>query len=135
MHPIKENDWQDGLFGCFRGGHCLMGYFCPCILVNKTHMLLTNENDPNPSGCGAWGCGWCVLTLCGIGCILPCLQRGDIRSKYHIDGGCCTDCLANWCCTCCAAIQQFKELEIRRDARMPDKAGYQPQAPMQAPMQ
>lgn len=59
----------------------------------------------------------------------PCLQRGQIRVKHGIEGGKCGDMWANLCCPCCSAIQQYKELEIRRDARLNTK-GYQGQAPM-----
>jgi hypothetical protein len=49
---------------------------------------------------------------------------------HGIEGGTCGDLCANWCCPCCSVIQQYKEVEMRRDARQVNKAGYQQQAPM-----
>ncbi|KAK4655394.1 hypothetical protein QC762_302090 [Podospora pseudocomata] len=133
---IKEGEWQDGLCGCCSGGHFWMGCCCPCILVNKTHELLENPSNPSPSGCGMWGCAWCGLNFCGgWGWILECLQRGEVRSKHRIEGSGCTDCLVACCCPCCGVIQSHKEVEKRRDAMqggVPDKMGYQGQAPMRA---
>lgn len=71
------------------------------------------------------------LTYCHS---LGCLQRRQIRKKYGIEGGGCTDFMVSFCCPCCSAIQNVKELEARRDAR-PNKVGYQPQAPMRDPEQ
>jgi hypothetical protein len=63
------------------------------------------------------------------------IQRGKIRDKYRIEqGGLCGDIMTNLCCPCCAVIQQYKEVEMRRDAATgPSKMGYQGQAPMRAP--
>ncbi len=60
------------------------------------------------------------------------MQRGKIRKldKTEISGNCCTDFLVNFCCPCCAVIQQYKEVEIRRDKIIND--GYRPQPQMQS---
>ncbi|KAK4458380.1 PLAC8 family-domain-containing protein [Cladorrhinum samala] len=133
--PIKNGEWQDGLLSCCSGGHALMGCCCPCVLVNKTHELLENPNNPEPKACGLWGCGWCLLNACGgWGFILNCLQRGEIRKKHNIEGNGCGDFCVSLCCPCCGTIQQYKELEQRRDAQgLPDKVGYQGQTPMGVP--
>ncbi|KAL2127497.1 hypothetical protein VTI74DRAFT_10629 [Chaetomium olivicolor] len=135
-HEIKDHEWQDGLCSFCDGGHCLLGCFCPCVLVNKTHELLEEPHNQEPSGCGTIGCGWCTLNLCGgWGWVLGFLQRGRIRSKHGIKGNVCGDLMANLCCPCCSVIQQYKEVEKRRDAgpRGPVKVGYQGQPPMDAP--
>jgi hypothetical protein len=41
----------------------------------------------------------------------------------------CGDICANLCCPCCSVIQQYRELEMRRDAGVVTK-GYQGEAPM-----
>lgn len=63
---------------------------------------------------------------------LGCIQRGKIRKTYGIHGGACGDLCVNLCCPCCAVIQQYKEVEMRRDAHL-NNQGYQKQQPMQAP--
>ncbi|KAK4238321.1 PLAC8 family-domain-containing protein [Achaetomium macrosporum] len=134
MSHIKEHEWQDGLCSFCDGGHCMMGCFCPCILVNKTHELLEDPHKQDPSGCGGVGCGWCLLNMCGgWGFIVGLMQRNKIRDKYRIEGGICGDIMTNLCCPCCSVIQQYKEVEMRRDAAGPSKMGYQAQAPMHAP--
>lgn len=69
--------------------------------------------------------------LCSIGCT----QRGHIRKKYGLPGGGCGDCMRNWCCPCCSVIQQYREVEKRRDMHPtgPVKVGYQQQQPMYIP--
>ena len=66
---IKQHDWQDdnGLCSFCTGGHCLMGCFCPCMLVNKTAELIDDPEEKTPSGCGAMGCAWCIINSCGVG--------------------------------------------------------------------
>ncbi|KAH6857104.1 PLAC8 family-domain-containing protein [Chaetomium sp. MPI-CAGE-AT-0009] len=129
---IQQHEWQDGLCGFCSGGHCLMGWCCPCVLVNKTHELIENPDEKEPSGCGLVGCGWCLVNMFtgGFGCFFSCVQRKKIREMHGIEGGTCGDLCANWCCPCCSVIQQYKEVEMRRDARQVNKSGYQQQAPM-----
>ncbi|KAK4096070.1 hypothetical protein N658DRAFT_402370, partial [Parathielavia hyrcaniae] len=118
----QEADWHDnnGICDCFTDsqgdcdcGQCFMGSCCPCILLNKTDDMLHRPNE-EPSGCGAVGCGWCVLNMCGgWGMILGCLQRRDIRKEYNIGGSWCGDACCNFCLPCCAVIQQHKEVKMR----------------------
>lgn len=70
----------------------------------------------------------CNITSNGLFSI-SLLQRKEIRKMHGIEGGMCGDLCSNWCCPCCAVIQQYKEVEMRRDARV-NKTGYQQQAPM-----
>jgi hypothetical protein len=82
-HNAQESDWHEdnGLCDCCTGGHCLKGWCCPCLRVslypsaslpkvlthpvlNKTHDMLEHPDQP-PSECGAVGCGWCLLNMCG----------------------------------------------------------------------
>ena len=58
------------------------------------------------------------------------LQRKRIREMNGIKGSVVGDLCYNWACPCCAVIQQYKEVEMRRDARQVNKTGYQQQAPM-----
>jgi Cys-rich protein (TIGR01571 family) len=48
-------------------------------------------------------------------------SRGDVRTRYGIDGNGCTDCLAAACCMPCEITQESLEIEeeekIRRGGR------------------
>ncbi|KAK3317913.1 PLAC8 family-domain-containing protein [Apodospora peruviana] len=128
---IREHEWQQGLCDCFSGGNCLMGTCCPCLLVQKTGTWLSDPSKEDPSGCGGTCAIYTLLqyTFTG-GFIVEWGQRRAIRKRYGInDGNGCTDCLKPWCCPCCAAIQEYTELEKRREAGV-YKQGYQMQAPM-----
>ncbi|KAK4152981.1 PLAC8 family-domain-containing protein [Chaetomidium leptoderma] len=130
---IKDGEFQEGLCDFFSGGHCFEGCCCPCIVVNKTQQLLDDPDEKTPSGCGCMGCAWCLLTtFAGMSCFVGWKQRNDMRKRYQIEGGSCGDMWKNLCCPCCSVIQQYKEVEMRRDARA-NKVGYQTQAPMRAP--
>ena len=66
---FNQHGWQEdnGLCDFFSGGHCLMGCFCPCLLVNKTAELIEDPDEKTPHGCGATCFGWSVLNMCGVG--------------------------------------------------------------------
>jgi hypothetical protein len=63
---------------------------------------------------GFWG-----LACVGISFIMPMLNRGDMRAKYHLQGNGCKDCLCACCCTPCDVTQQDKESEFREGQRRP----------------
>lgn len=70
---------------------------------------------------------------CGFGFCVEWGQRRAIRNKYGIkDGNKCTDCLTPFCCPCCAVIQEYTEVEKRREAGGGgvQKVGYQGEQPM-----
>ncbi|KAK3904494.1 PLAC8 family-domain-containing protein [Staphylotrichum tortipilum] len=130
VEPIKPHEWQDGLCDICDGGHCMEGCFCPCLLVNKTDELIEEPDAKKVHGCGVWCIGHFCLNLCGgFGGVLSCIQRTKIRKRYGIEGGVCGDFWRNLCCPCCSVIQQYKEVEKRRDALV-NKAGYQRPAGM-----
>lgn len=54
----------------------------------------------------------------GIAFILPMINRGEIRAKYHLEGSACKDCLCALCCTPCDITQQEKEVEYREKQPM-----------------
>jgi hypothetical protein len=59
--------------------------------------------------------GFCGLACIGISFIMPMLNRGDMRAKYHLSGNGCTDCLCACCCTPCDVTQQDKESAFREE--------------------
>ncbi|KAK4243098.1 hypothetical protein VTI28DRAFT_2337 [Corynascus sepedonium] len=131
---IDAHDWQEENGFCsFCGdgcGTCMLGSFVPCVLINKTQDLIEDPYNKDPSACGAFGCLSCLLSLFGMSFVMGCIQRRSIRVKYGIEGNSCTDFALNGLLPCCAVIQQYRELEIRRDA---GQGGYQKQAPMRMP--
>lgn len=43
------------------------------------------------------------------------MNRSEVRRRYRISGGCCGDCCNSFCCTCCALVQESRELELEED--------------------
>ena len=61
--------------------------------------------------------GFCGLAMLGVAFILPWISRSDIRSKYHLTGNGCKDCLCACCCAPCDMTQQAKEVEYREETK------------------
>jgi len=40
------------------------------------------------------------------------MQRGNVRRRYKIKGGQCSDCFTSLCCMSCELAQEFQELEL-----------------------
>ncbi|KAJ7281372.1 PLAC8 family-domain-containing protein [Mycena rebaudengoi] len=115
-----KREWSHGLCDCFGDfGTCCVAWWCPCITYGKNKARLqhlTAQGFPDPEGGGScngpcWGyC--CLTTFTGFGFILQAINRGEVRARYSIDGGGCTDCLASWCCTPCDLTQASREIEL-----------------------
>ncbi|KAJ7623595.1 PLAC8-domain-containing protein [Roridomyces roridus] len=121
--PLDSNGkrgWSHGLCGCFdECGTWCCACWCPCVVHGKNKQRLrhlTDKGTPDPTGgdCCSGACwGHCMLNVvAGLGCILACMNRGDARSRYNIDGGCCGDCCASWCCHSCDLTQVSREIEL-----------------------
>jgi Cys-rich protein (TIGR01571 family) len=39
--------------------------------------------------------------------------RGRVRAVYGIEGNCCCDNIAAWCCTNCSVAQNYREVALR----------------------
>ncbi|KAK4031268.1 PLAC8 family-domain-containing protein [Parachaetomium inaequale] len=131
--PIKPGKWQDDIWGCCTGGYFWKGFCCPCLLLNQTHEVLEDQvpDDKEPDECGIVAMGWCLLTGAGCCFVFGCLQRKRIRVKHKIEGGnTCSDFCINGCLPCCAIIQQYKEVDLRRQEQIMIKKGYQPNPDM-----
>ncbi|KAH8902179.1 PLAC8-domain-containing protein [Coniochaeta sp. PMI_546] len=119
--------WLSDLCGC--SGPCFSACCCPCILIGKNQARLENPRDRDPGCCNAWCVGYCALEMAGHwGFILGMLQRKQVRDRYDIKGGGCSDCCVSLCCPCCGLLQQANEMEERQS--MLDKRGYRPQGAM-----
>ena len=114
--------------------------FCPCVIYGKNRERLAHlesKGTPLPGG-GSCCTGNCCLHAClnvllGLGCILQVRafpdrlagailnshqigSRGNVRSRYKISGGCCSDCCSSMCCGPCALTQESREIELEEDA-------------------
>jgi hypothetical protein len=54
-----------------------------------------------------------ILAYCGCCCFPLTMNRTDTRTKYNIAGNGVGDCFTATCCTCCALIQEEKEIIYR----------------------
>ncbi|KAL1989146.1 hypothetical protein VTN96DRAFT_3693 [Rasamsonia emersonii] len=124
------NKWSHSFCGCCTPvDTCLYGCFCPCCLFGKTQARLEDPSLRNFSHCNGDCCLFAALSFCGIQWILQTIRRGEMRDRFGItEGNCCTDCMASFCCPCCALIQQEKEAKTRLgDGQgMAPPMGYQP---------
>ncbi|KAF2106822.1 PLAC8 family-domain-containing protein [Lophiotrema nucula] len=145
MAAIQNREWHhSGSSCCSPIGSCCLAWWCPCISYGRTHHRV--KFDGNMSGyscCNGSCCGFTALGCLGLSFILPMIQRGDIRAKYHLNGNGCKDCLCACCCQPCDLVQQEKESKFHEDektrlvSQQPPKNGamqyqQQPQYPQQA---
>ncbi|GFF94893.1 PLAC8-domain-containing protein [Aspergillus lentulus] len=72
-------------------------------------------NNPGlrPSSCNRDCCLFLILSCCGFHWVPLALQQATIRTKLHIKGSGCADCLSSFCCASCVLIQHEKELQER----------------------
>jgi Cys-rich protein (TIGR01571 family) len=78
------------------------------------HQVLISTHRTYTSKCA----GFCGLALVGISFIMPMLNRGDMRAKYHLRGNTCTDCLCACFCQPCDQSQQDKESAYREQYKL-----------------
>lgn len=136
MTTIQKQEWHNsGASCCSPMGTCCMAWWCPCFQYGKTRHR--SKNNGNMAGYSSFNSS--CLAFCGLGClgvsfILPMINRGDVRAKYHLNGNACTDCLCACCCQPCDMVQQEKEIIYREEQRLltqqPGKV-----EPMQYPVQ
>lgn len=60
------------------------------------------------------------------------MKRGEIREQFNIKGSGCGDCCVSFWCSCCAIIQQEKEVKKRLE-KVPITQGYATQGGMHMP--
>lgn len=118
----NERTWNEGLFGCFSDmDKCCLSCWCPCIAHGKIKQryeaLESNDTPATDVGCCSTA-SWCYFLLgyCGWGCFLDFGLRGDIRRRYHIEGGMCGDLCVSYCCHICNQVQQSREIEAEEQS-------------------
>merc|ERR1712147_187405 len=100
--PRKE--FKQSLFGCGLGEYCY-GWCCPCLMGADISQSLGSSYT---AGCCMYFCSM-QFGLCSL---VACLQRGQVRTKYGIEGGAMSDCVASCCCFVCVLAQMKHELEV-----------------------
>ncbi|ORY57687.1 PLAC8 family-domain-containing protein, partial [Leucosporidium creatinivorum] len=119
-----EREFSTGLCKsmCSETGTCCASWLCccPCIYGNskKRYNSLSHSGTPaNDNGYCASGTWIYLLASCfGLGCIMDCSLRGDIRQRYSIKGNSCFDCMASSCCLPCNQAQMRYELRQEEES-------------------
>ncbi|KNC49790.1 uncharacterized protein AMSG_06069 [Thecamonas trahens ATCC 50062] len=116
-------DFAFGLCDCCDDwSTCCFALWCLPCQQQQTHAWLENRH---PECCPEWSVGtlMCLLPYVGQLATMCCVgfDRNTIKEKYGIGSGTfdCCDCLATVFCTCCAAIQQAREIQSRGDVPRP----------------
>ncbi|KAI8691533.1 hypothetical protein LRP88_08790 [Fusarium phalaenopsidis] len=124
---VQNQEWQSNLCNCSPCDSCLLGTFCPCILLGKTA-----DRMRDPTMQTADTCNSDCLIFCAINCVTGCgwiysmMKRGEIRERFGIQGSGMGDCCVSYWCLCCALIQQDNEVKARL-SQGPITQGYQAQ--------
>ncbi|KAF9511963.1 hypothetical protein BS47DRAFT_1346128 [Hydnum rufescens UP504] len=120
--PFSYNghrDWSYGGCSCLSApGTCLCACCFPCCTYAKTQSRvnhLMHQGIPHPShgdSCTGDCCSYGILLFLGCPCFLGMGGRKNIRHRYHIDGGCCSDFFCTWCCVPCSLTQESREVSL-----------------------
>ncbi|KAJ9150341.1 hypothetical protein NKR23_g3814 [Pleurostoma richardsiae] len=131
---VHSQGWSNSLMDCSPCDACLLGTFLPCVLLGKT-----SERMRDPSMQTYETVNTDCLLMCGItyftGCgwIYAMLKRTEIRERYGIQGSGTSDCCSAYWCSCCALIQQEKEVKARTASGPIVQAYVAPKEGMQMP--
>lgn len=103
-------EWSKNLFSCCDDIEtCVFTYCCHCFQYAKISSKFTNSSY------------WvnCLIYTGMFTLLTPCFPvfmgkfREDIRLKYRIPGTFLEDCCIHCWCSCCAMIQESREIELR----------------------
>ncbi|KAI9324372.1 PLAC8 family-domain-containing protein [Zopfochytrium polystomum] len=105
QHPTPPRPWSHGLFGCFSDfGTCCLSMYCPCIVYGKNQEKIGNGDQGCLVYCLAQAC-------CGLGFIVQCIGRGNVRAKLNVEGSSMGDLCVVCCCGTCALTQESQEID------------------------
>ena len=97
-------DFNEPLFGCFKDiPLCLIASCVPCglcYLQAKAVDTVTNDGMAIP----------CLL-IYFAGCLGAAVNRGKVREVLKYDGSFCGDCCLHCFCSCCAVLQEYREVQ------------------------
>jgi Cys-rich protein (TIGR01571 family) len=115
-------EWNSGLCAtptCPRVEDCLCSFCCSLCAFSEEYVYLdqlklnrlTASPTPEPQCCDRF-CNPCACLIYIVGgvlfpipCCFNCILRYKYRDSFKIQGGLCGDCLATFCCVCCAHAQ------------------------------
>ena len=96
-------DFNEPLCGCCNdAGSCLIATCVPCGLC---YLQARAVSDATGDGMGV------PCLLWGLGCIGAAINRGKIRSHFDYDGSFIGDLFLHWFCSCCAVLQEYREVK------------------------
>lgn len=99
--PQNGGKYYIGLFDCFGDCKaCCCAMWCPCCLVGNVKAELDGRIMET--------CDWCLMPS-------QYFNRQQLRSTFNIERDSCNDCCVNYCCNCCATIQDFREIKKRKN--------------------
>ncbi|EEU48783.1 hypothetical protein Neosp_011420 [[Neocosmospora] mangrovei] len=124
---VQNQEWQSNLCNCSPCDSCLLGTFCPCILLGKTADRMRDPTMQTADTCNSDALIFCAINcVTGCGWIYSMMKRGEIRERFGIQGSGMGDCCVSYWCLCCALIQQDNEVKARL-SQGPITQGYQAQ--------
>jgi Cys-rich protein (TIGR01571 family) len=106
--------WHSGFWDCFSPVDvCLLTCFAPCVAFGKTHHRLRNGSVTDWHPINGACCGFYISAWCCLHHLVASLDRGELRTKYNLQGNPTEDFLRNCFCPWCALVQQEKEAIAR----------------------
>ncbi|ORY76049.1 PLAC8 family-domain-containing protein [Protomyces lactucae-debilis] len=110
------SDWTQGFCECLNPiDLCVTTFFCPCITYGRLQERAANPTSRQQpemvnAQCGLYGA---LLCCAGFQWVLGCMGRTAHRERMGIEGSTGMDCASHFCCSCCALIQETKEMDHR----------------------
>lgn len=102
-------EWNSGILGCMGNcGICIFSFLLPCYQVGKNAEALGDSCCLNA----------CFMFIPVWNIIVRWRQRGAIRDRQGIDGGCLSDILYIMCCPVCSIAQEGQEAEVMTGGAM-----------------
>ncbi|KAI8606997.1 hypothetical protein BC830DRAFT_1038343, partial [Chytriomyces sp. MP71] len=101
-------NWHFDLFSCFDDAALsFKTCCCPCVTVGET------AEARDGTSCAVAAAIWTVVACFCCSSCYGAVTRDSMRKGYGIPGDIVTDCLMHCCCTCCAIVQENREVEAR----------------------
>ena len=90
---------------CNDMGSCLIA---SCVPFGLCYLQAKAVDEATGDGMGV------PCLLWALGCIGAAINRGKIRSQFEYEGSFIGDCFVHWFCTCCATLQEYREVKSKR---------------------
>ncbi|XP_014506109.1 protein MID1-COMPLEMENTING ACTIVITY 1 isoform X2 [Vigna radiata var. radiata] len=118
----NREDWHTDLLACCSEPClCIKTCFCPCGTLSDIASVATNRPISSAEVCNELMAYSLILSCCCYTCCI----RSKLRKMLNIRGGYVDDFLSHLMCCCCALVQEWREVEIRR-ASGPEKTNTRP---------